>query len=491
MTLRESLRAQGFSAVTWNAIGQVGRQTTSLVVSMVLARLLSPSDFGLLAMLLVFQELANALVNSGLNAPLIQAREGTEEDRSTIFYFNVGIGLVCYLVLSAGAPSLARFYGEPALAWVTPYYGLVFLIHSFGNVHVALLLRKLDYRQLNVIALVGVLISGLVAVVMALRGHGVASLLGQHISYAVVTTALYWMKSEWRPARAFSGPAFRRLFGFGSKVLVVSLLDKMLATADNLLVGKLQGTAFLGQYSRGKTTRDLPLTNVLAAVTSLVFPLLSRMDNALDLRRAHSRFIGVVSYVTAPLMAGTAILAEPLIVVLYSEKWLPAAPYLQLFCIFGITLPLNSVMVQTLMATGRSGSFLGLELLKKTVVVAAMMAGAFLGPVGLVVALGIGHYVALFLSVGFVARSLAIPASSILRDMLPGVWLSLFAAVPTYVVRDALAGNELGQVIACTVIGSGSYLALSAAFRSRDYRFVKGLIVERLSPATAVIGRSA
>jgi teichuronic acid exporter len=480
-----TLKAETLSGVKWNAIGQIGRQVIAFLVSLVLARLLTPKEFGVIAMLLVFQEVANALVNSGLNAPLIQAKDISSQDCSTIFHFNIAVGLACYFVLIMGAPHVATFCGEPQLNALIKYYGLTFLIHAFGNVQVGLLVRELNYKQLNLIPLAGIALAGIVAVPMALRGHGVYSLLAQHISYALVTTALYWIYSSWRPTFVFSRTSFRRLFGFGSKVLLVSLLDKMLATVDNLIIGKLQGTDFLGHYSRGKATRDLPITNIVAVITSLVFPLFSRIESPDGLRAAHSRFVGVVAYLSAPFMVAMALLAEPLIVVLYSDKWAPSAFFLQLFCIFGITIPLNSILVQTVLSSGRSGMFLRLELLKKTVLLVSMGIGALLGPLELVLALCVGHYLALFISVFFVAGLLGTPARSILGDMLPGVALAVVMGVPMYLISLVPWRNDLWHLLVSAAVGFFTYVGLSGILGCRDYVFVKTLVIERLFPATA------
>lgn len=478
-----NLRAAALSGVKWNFIGQTGRQFIAFFVSITLARLLTPREFGLLAMLFIFQEVANALVNSGLNAPLIQSKEISGEDCSTVFYFNVAVAVLCYFALVFSAPYIATFYREPDLDALVSYYGLVFLIHAFGNVQLGLLMRGLDYRQVNLISLVGVASSGLVAVLMALRGYGVYSLLGQHLTFALVTNVLYWLKSTWRPTMVFSGASFRRFFAFGSRVLVVSLLDKLLGTLDDAVIGRLRGTSFLGQYSRGKTTRDLPLNHVNGILTSLVFPLFSRIREPGDRRDAHARFLGIVSYLTAPLMVGMGLLAEPLIAVLYGDNWRPAAVFLRLFCVFGITVPLNSVMVQTVMSSGEHGRFFRLEMAKKTLLVTSLGLGALLGPVGLVWALCVGHYLGLLLSARVVARFLETTVLDLIGSAVPGVAFSLAMAVPVYLTSQHLWPNDVWRLLVPTAVGAICYWVLSALFGSRDYLFVKRLILEKLGSA--------
>ncbi len=480
MTSLSDLRAPTLSAVKWNFVGQAGRQGLSFVVSILLARLVAPSEFGLLAMLLIFQEIANALVNSGLNAPLIQAPEVSKDDLSTVFHFNVGVGALCYAAMVAGAPFIAGFYAQPRLEGIVALYGMVFLIHAFGNVQQALLLRELNYRRLNLVSLVGVATSGLLALSLAFRGAGVYSLLAQQISYAVISTGLFWFTSPWRPSLRFSPASFRRLFGFGSSVLVVSLLDKIMGTVDELIVGRLYGSAFLGQYSRGKTTRDLPVTHIQGIFASLAFPIFSRIPDKGDLCEAQGRFIGMVSYVTAPLMVGMFLLAEPFIVVVYSEAWRPAVPFLRLFALFGVAIPLSAVLVHTIMSRGEHDRFLRLELLKKAILAACIAAGAATGPVGLVLALGLGHYLGLLASLHAVADMLGTTSGELARSAVPGVGLSLLMAVPVYLALRLPWPGDVSTLLACTAVGMVTYWVLSVATSSREYLYLKGLVAERL-----------
>ena len=475
-----NLKANALSGAKWNFIGHAGRQSIAFLVSVVLARLLTPREFGLLAVLFIFQEIANALVNSGLNAPLVQEKEISPLDCSTVFYFNVVVAVICYVTLVAGAHQIALFYREPELSNLIVSYGLVFLIYALGNIQLGLLLRELDYRRLNTIDLIGVASSGVVAIFMAIRGYGVYSLVGQQLSHATITSLLYWLNSSWRPTLAFSVASFRRFFRFGSRVLVVSILDKALNTLDNLVIGRIEGAAFAGQYSRGKNTRELPISVLTGVIASLVFPLFSRITSPAELRNAHARFVGFVTYLSAPAMVGMALVAEPLITVIYSAKWLPAVPFLQLFCLFGITIPLNSILVQTIMSRGEGQGLLSIELRKKAVLVVSLGVGAFLGPVGLVWALCVGHYVMLLMSMRFVARLLDTTVRSLLVAAFPGVGLAVLMALPVYAVGRVAWGTPHLELLVSLGTGLASYWALSAAVGSRDYLFAKGLVLSRL-----------
>jgi O-antigen/teichoic acid export membrane protein len=491
LTNLASLKARAVSGIKWNSIGEAGRLLISFAVSVVLARLLTPKDFGLIAMLLIFQEIANAFINSGLNAPLIQNRDISQVDCSTIFYFNLGVGSLSYLLLVVCAPQIASFYGEPQLKDLIKYFGLAFLIHSAGNVQAGLLLRDLNYRSVNIVLLIGVSLSGFVAVSMAIHGWGVYSLLGQQISYALISTTLYWANSRWRPSLAVSATSFVNLFGFGSKVLLSSLLDKTVSTVDNVIIGKVQGSGLLGLYGRGKNTRDLPITSITNVITSLVFPVFSRIDSPGELRAAHSRFIGLVSYLAAPLMVGMAILAEPLVVVLYSEKWLPSVFFLRMFCVFGITVPLNSILVQTILSRGSSSTFLKLELGKRSVLLASMTVGAFLSAGGFVLALCIGNYVTLFMSVCVVAKLLEVSPRNIVSGMLPGVLLSLAMGIPIYLMGRISWHGNVERLLASSLVGICMYIGLSALFGSKDYFYICRLISDRLQKRRPAEGGSS
>lgn len=474
MTL--DLKAAIVSGVRWTVIGQVGRQILAVVVSVVLARHLAPSDFGLIAMLFVFQEAANALVNSGLNASLIQSKEITEVDCSTIFFFNIGVAIVCYASLIAGAHQIAIFYREPLLEGIVPLYGLVFVIHAMCNVQVGLLIRTLDFRTQNIVSMIGLFVSGIVAIALAVGGFGVYALLGQHLANALVTNVLYWFGSRWRPVLSWSGTSFRRLFRFGSTVLVISMLDKILTTLDAVIVGRLQGASMLGQYSRGATTRDLPLNQINGIVSALIFPFFSRVSDPQAVRNALQRVVGLTSYVTAPAMVGLAVVADPLIRLLYSPTWLPAVPFLRLFCPIGLTIPLNAVLVHTIMARGDSGSLLRLELAKKTVLVMALITGALLDPTGLVLVLTSGHYLMLALSFREAARGAQCETVRLVARSLPGVGFALAMGLPLALLQCLTWSSSLVNLLVSVPTGAVVYLLLSEIFRSRDLSQMKALI---------------
>ena len=477
---RSDLSRAAVRGVTWNAIGQIGRQGLTFVASMALARLLTPEDFGMIAVLAIFQEASSALVNSGLNAPLVQRRDVSEADISTVFYFNIAVGALCYAALVVAAPWIAAFYREPALERLVPFYGIAILVYAAGNVQAGLLTRVLAYPSLNAIDVAGVMVSSVVAVLLAYDGFGAYSLVFQQLAHASVVSSLYWLRASWRPRQGFNVESFRSLWAFGSTILVVSLLDKTIAVVDNLIVGRTHGTSAVGIYARGKNTRDLVLNNLTGLVTSMVFPLFSRIEDLAELKGAQRRLVGLLSYIVAPLMAILGLVAEPLIVSLYSEKWAPAAPYLQIFCLFGITVPLNSVFVQTIMSRGDSSGLFRLELGKKALLVVALASGASWGPVGIAVAMAVAHYAMLWLTVGHTARLLQTTRRETVVAVIPGIAMTAAMSVPVLLLqRSVVWSYPLGEVLATAGLGAAIYLALSLVSGSADFAYLRRLVLKR------------
>ena len=480
--MADQIKSQIFSGVKWNAIGQLVRQTFSFVVSVILARLLTPEEFGLIAMLFIFSEIATAFINSGLSAALIQRRVITDIDCSTIFYFSIGVALLLYVLFFFAAPHVAQFYNEPKLVAIIKIYGLAFLIQSFSLVHTTLFVKELKYKLTNTIRTVGVISAGIVVVVLAYAGAGVYSLVGQSLTLATVTTILSFMLSAWRPTIAFSWDSFKKMYSYGVSVFAVMLLDKIFNAIDNLILGKVFNAELLGLYNRGKATKDLAIRNVTNIATSIVFPIFSKVEGEVELKSVHNKYIGLISYAVWPMMVGMFIVAEPLVYVIYSYKWAAAVPYLQIFCVFGVTYPLNSIMVQTIMSRGESDSYLRLELFKKSIILASMFVGVYYNINVFLVALCMSHYIALLLTIKYVSRHIDVSVKSIVKEIIPGFAIASTMGLALYLIKSNVSWpNDWIQLCTLTFIGSVGYIGLSVIFKRQEYIYLRNLIFKQLN----------
>lgn len=480
--MASQIKSQIFSGVKWNAIGQFVRQSFSFVVSVILARLLTPEEFGLIAMLFVFSEIATAFINSGLSAALIQRRVITDIDCSTIFYFSIGAALLLYVLFYSAAPYIAQFYNEPQLMIIIKIYGLAFVIQSFSLVHTTLFVKQLNYKLTNTIQTVGAISAGIVVVFLAYVGAGVYSLVGQSLTLAIATTVLSFILSTWRPTLAFSWVSFKKMYGYGVRVFAVMLLDKIFNAIDNLILGKVFSADLLGLYNRGKATKDLAVRNVTNITTSFVFPVFSKVEGESELKSIHNKYIGLISYITWPMMVGMFIVAEPLIYVVYSNKWAAAVPYLQMFCVFGITYPLNSIMVQTIMSLGRSDSYLRLELIKKSIILSSMLLGVYYDISVFLGALCISHYIALLLTIQYVSHQINVSIISIVKEIIPGFVIASTMGITLHLIKSNVSWpNDWIQLCTLTFIGFVGYIGISVIFKRQEYIYLQNLVLKKLN----------
>lgn len=374
------LGGRAIRGVFWSAIERFGPQAIQFIVSVILARLLLPEEFGLVAMLTVFIALGKVLLDSGFVYALVQKKNATEVDFSSVFYLNLFIGLACTAILCFTAPIIARFYGEPLLTPLTRVLSLNFVFGAFGLVQIALLMKKLDFRVLARATLVASVGSGGVAIGMALLGFGIWSLVAQSLSLVFFTSLLLWAFSTWRPQAVFSLAVLRDLFGFASRLLVSGVLDTIFSGIYTVVIGKVFSPATLGYYMRAYSLQQLPAETFAAIVSRVMFPVFSEIQDDLSrLRDGFRQTIRAVGMINFPLMIGLIVCAKPLILVLFTEKWIPAVPFLQMLAVVGLFVPLNSMNLNVLLARGRSDLYLRLILIKVLIILIVLVFTARLG----------------------------------------------------------------------------------------------------------------
>lgn len=356
--------------VAWSAVERFGRAGCGFVVQLVLARLLLPAEFGLIAMVAVFVSICSAIVDSGFANAVIQKQDLTEADCATAFIFNGVVGLAAALALWMAAPAIAGFYEQPAMVPVVRWLALSVVLGSVGGLPRALLTRRLAFKRVTAASIPAVLVSGVVGIAMALAGCGVWALVGQMLVQQGLGALLLWWQSRWWPRHRFSRGSFRAMFGFGSKLALSSLLDTGFGSIYVLIIGRFFSPAEVGFFQRAQAFQQLPAANVQGTLSRVFFPAFSQMQgDPARLRNAMARAIQLGSLLMFPGMALLAALASPLVVALIGEKWLPAVAMLQPLCVLGALYPLHAVNLDLLMGLGRSDAFLKLEIIKKALIV--------------------------------------------------------------------------------------------------------------------------
>jgi len=411
------LKQKAKAAVLWSGADIFLRQGLQFGISIILARLLSPEEFGTIALLYLFTGLASVFVDGGFSTALIQRQDINQTDESTVFWFNLSVGFIVALGMWAIAPAIAKFFKQPVLAPLAGLMAINVILSAFGSIHGTLLTKKLDFRTQMKAGGIATAISGGAAIVMAWHGLGVWALAVQTVVATLFTTVLLWKLNSWRPDYEFSMTSVRKLFGFGGYILASGLLDITYNRLYTLLIGKLYGVQELGFYSRAEGTKQLPVGVLTAVLSRVAFPVFSAAISDIDqLRRGVQLSVRVMMLVNVPMMLVLMAIAEPLIQILFGDQWLPAVPILQILCFAGVFWPLHVINLNVLMAQGHSSLFFRLEVLKKILGIGALAVGAFYGVMGIAWSQVVFGVFAFFINAFYTGRHIGYGALSQIQD---------------------------------------------------------------------------
>ena len=426
--MAETLKEKTIAAFFWVILDKAGGGVVNFLITIALARLLSPGDFGLVAMVMVFFEISSVFVGSGFYVALIREQNLSAEDKSTTFIFNLVMAAILYVALFFAAPGIAAFFSQPVLIWVVRIMGVNLIISSFDLIQRAQLTQRIDFKTQTKARLLAVLVSGIVAIVMALYGWGVWSLVVKFGLQSLINTAALWVASPWRPSWQFSWPSFWRLFGFGYKVLIAGLLDKFFQQAYQIIIGRFFSAATLGFYAQASYFSQLVIGNLFMTVEKIAYPVLAALqDDRAKLKAGYRKIIKMSSFALIPAMILTGILAEPMVLSLVGEKWLPSVPFLQLLCIAGGVYHFNAINLNMLLVLGRSDIGLKLEVIKKLLVSAAIIVGFQFGVYGLVIGQVITAYLILSINTYYSRKFLDYSFFEQIRDVLSSIGFSIVA----------------------------------------------------------------
>lgn len=475
------------AALRWSAIDAIARQGVTFGVTIILARLLSPAEFGLVGMLSIFTALASSIVDSGFGSALIQRRAITETDKSSVFYFNAAMGALGGAALFLAASPIAHFYRQPLLLPMMRWMALNLFVESLGVVQVALLTRNLEFRPQFKAGFLALLVSGTVAVSMAACGCGVWSLVAQTVVFTAVFTGAVWTLCSWRPRTGFCGESLRTLARFGSPLLVSGLLNVVFDRLHLMIIGKSFSAEQLGYYTRAYSTQQFPSGLLSAIVGRVMFPVFSQMSADLELlRRRVQHALVSLMVITLPVMFGLAVVAEPLVLMLFGRKWLPCAPYLQLLSVAGLCWPIHIVNLNVTLAVGRADLFLRLEIMKKILIAGGILCTFRISVLAMVWATVIvsmlctvvnSHYTEMLIHYGFRKQ---------LRDLAPYVGSSFLMACAGWGATRIVGAAPGLQVMIAIMTSAASYAACCRVFKLEGWTTVKTLLSCRCDNGSAV-----
>lgn len=424
-----SLKIKTVHGVSWSLIDNIASSGITFLVGIVLARILSPAEFGIIGMITVFIAVSNTIVDSGFSSALIRKTDAKDIDYNTVFYFNLILGFVLYIILFFCAPAISNFFHEPLLIPVTRVMGSVLIINAISIIQRTLLVKMVDFKTQTKISLISSVASGIIGIGMAIYGSGVWSLVGQQVSRQFLNTTFLWIYNTWRPAREFSKQSFNELFGFGSKLMVSGLIDTIYKNIYYLIIGKFYSAAQLGQYTRAEQFNMVFSSNLTSVVQRVSYPVFSSIQEESErLKQAYRSVIKTTMLVSFACMLGLAAVAKPLVLFLIGIKWLPAVVFIQIICFGEMLYPLHAINLNMLQVKGRSDLFLKLEIIKKTIAVVPITLGVFYGIEFMLWGSVLTSFIAYFLNSYYSAQLIDYSTWSQIKDIFPTFVVSFIVA---------------------------------------------------------------
>lgn len=431
--MSESLRSKTVKGTLWTAFQKFGVMGISFIANMVLAHKLTPDDFGCVAMLAIFLVVSDTFMDGGLGSAIIQKKNLSERDTSTVFFFNLTLGIVLYVVLYICAPFISEFYRTPLLTDVLRVQSLVLIINAFGLVQMSVLRKQMMFKQIAYANIAASIVSIIVALSMAFTGFGIWALVFQQISLTAMRTTLLWVMGHWRPKLLFSSESFRSLFGFGSFIFLSNLINSLCNNAQSVIIGKAFNANMLGYYSQAKKLEELSSTTFSSIIDQVSYPALAtKQDDRLGMVMVIRKMLQLIAFVTFPMMISLAIIGYPLIMLCYGEQWLQSVPYFQILCIAGVAICLQSTNYFAVSAIGKSRALFNWTIVKRSITLGLLFLGLIWGIYGLLVAVVIGSYVILLINCLLVQFYLHYTIWAQIKEMLPMAMLTLLAAIPAY-----------------------------------------------------------
>lgn len=474
----DNLRQKTLSGLFWSLFAGVGNQVVAFLPTILLARLLTLAEFGLIGMLAVFIAIAGTFLDSGFSVALIQKKDATYVDECSMFYFNLLVGALLTLALFLAAPLIAAFYNQPILTGLTRVLALCILIKAFDLIQTTRLTRNLDFKTQFKATLLGTGVAGVIGVVAAYLGAGVWSLAIQAVANDIFSTMALWVLCDWRPALIFSSKSLREMFGFGSRMLSASLIATFFDNLYQTFIGKVFSAADLGLYTRANSMQRLVITTTSNTVGQVMFPsLASVQDDPARLKRGYRKSIMLTTFIHFPLMVGLCVVARPLITLLFSAQWEGSVIFFQLMCLSGLLYPLQVINLDILKVKGRSDLFLNLQVIRRILIIANIViayrwgiSAILLGQIGL-------SCIAYLLNSFYSEKLIAYPMKTQVLDVLPALLFSGLMGGGMLLAGLALGStSDILRLSVQTGVGVSIYLALNWLRKSESLFEIAGIV---------------
>ncbi len=472
--MAESLRDQTVRGVGWSFGGSAASYAITFFVGIVLARLLSPEEYGLIGIIMIFVTVFDGIIDSGFSNALIRKKDATEKDNNTMFITNLVISSVLFFAMYFSAPLIAHFFKNDQLIPLTRVMSFYLIINAFCLIQRTLLFKEIDFKTVTKCQVISAALSGVVGVGMAIAGCGVWSLVGQNLSRIFFNTVCLWVFRRWKPNFTFSWTSFKELFGFGWKIMVSGLLNSIWGQIYQIVIGKCYSTETLGHYTKAREYVDIVSRYMTGVVQQVSYPALSKIqDDKERLKSGYRRVIKLTVLVIFMLVFGMAACAKQFILVLIGEKWLPCVPLMQLVCFSMAMYPLHAINLNMLQVQGRSDLYLKLEIVKKVIGILPVLAGIFFNIYWmLIVGFFTGGCIDFWLNSYFSGKFIGYSTKDQLKDILPSLGIAFAVAIPVFGL-SFLPINEFILLPTQLIVGAGVAFVLLEKTQLEEYKELK------------------
>lgn len=456
----------------WRFAERCGAQLVTFIVSIVLARILSPENYGTVALITVFTNIMQVFVDSGLGTALIQKKDADDLDFSSVFYFNFAVCIVLYLIMFGVAPVIANFYNDASLTSVVRVISLTILISGVKGVQQSYVSRNMLFKRFFYATLGGTIFSAFLGIGMAYAGAGVWAIVAQQLSNAFIDTVILWITVKWRPKKMFSWERLKQLLAFGWKMLASSLLDTLYNDIRSMIIGKMYSSADLAYYDQGKKFPQVIVSNINTSIDSVLLPTMANVqDDREKVKTMTRRSIKTSTYIMAPLMMGLAFCAEPIVQLVLTEKWLPCVPFLRIFCITFMFYPMHTANLNAIKAMGRSDYFLKLEIAKKIVGMLLLLATMHFGVLAMAYSLLASTLASMIINSWPNKKLLSYGFKEQMIDIMPGILLAGGMGVAISFV-NFLELSPIATLMIQIPVGAIIYIGCSYALKVESFEYL-------------------
>lgn len=476
-----TLKDKAINGVLWNSIGNFAAYGIEFIVGILLARILSPKEFGLIGTITVVIALSQVFVNSGFSQAIVRKQNCTQEDYSTAFFFNFAVGILLFLILLFTAEPISIFLKNNELKPLIQVLGFGLIISSLTLIQKAKLTKRIEFKLQNKISIIASVLSGILAIYLANMGFGVWSLVAKQLINNSISSILLWISSKWKPDLVFSKVSFNELFGFGSKLLLSGLMTTFFQNVNYLIIAKYFTQQDLGYFTRAEMFKNLPSQNVSSIVTAIGYPILATLqDDPVRMKSVFRDMLTKTFFIIVVLMFGMAATAKTLILTLIGAQWLPSVSLLQMLCLVGVMLPLNSMNINILNVVGRSDLYLKLQTIIQIIALPNIFIGIFFGVKALILGMIIISILAYVIFNHESTKILNYPIKEQLKDIFPSFLLATTMGIIVYMVQFIINLQPITTFIIQIITGMVVVVISGELGKMKEYVFIKTIFFEKL-----------